>query len=220
MSDSGTDVQATLDAWRKLHADRPHPIRLHFIQALANRAAGQEGEARRILDDRLSHLIETHADDLETPQKNVEHTDNPPTPPAPARSALSGLIDHITDHPARYGSSARDDTPAPSPSFPQLEALGEFEKIWSRVHTDNQLRQSLNQAPTDAGPLNSASLVHRSLTLMQELSPGYLQQFLSYVDALSWMEHMCIGGSLTTTATPRAESIHKRARSKPRERRD
>ena len=56
------------------------------------------------------------------------------------------------------------------------------------------MRQSLEQVPGNAGPLNSSSLVHRSLSLMRELSPGYLQQFLSYVDALSWMEQMN-GGS-------------------------
>jgi Protein of unknown function (DUF2894) len=97
-----------------------------------------------------------------------------------------------------------------------LEALGEFRKIWSELRTDSQVRQSLEQVPTDAGPLNSGSLVHRSLTLMRELSPGYLQQFLSYVDTLSWMEQMNDGGALMTKEGPRTGSARKRARAKPR----
>jgi hypothetical protein len=52
------------------------------------------------------------------------------------------------------------------------------------------LRDSLAQVPRNAGPLNSSSLVHRALSLMREVSPGYFQQFLAYADALSWMEAM------------------------------
>jgi hypothetical protein len=46
--------------------------------------------------------------------------------------------------------------------------------------------------------------VHRSLSLMRELSPGYLQQFLSYVETLSWMEQLNIGAAPAEKETPRA----------------
>ena len=68
----------------------------------------------------------------------------------------------------------------------------------------------------NAGPLNSSSLVHRSLSLMSELSPGYLQQFLSYVDALSWMEQMNGGGALPAKDAPRATSSKKNTKGKSR----
>jgi len=51
---------------------------------------------------------------------------------------------------------------------------------------------------------------------MRELSPGYLQQFLSYVDTLSWMEQMSDGGALAAKDGPRAVSTRKRTRGKPR----
>ena len=44
-----------LDAWREQGADRLDPVRFHFIEALERRAAGHSGEARRILDDRVSN---------------------------------------------------------------------------------------------------------------------------------------------------------------------
>jgi len=44
--------------------------------------------------------------------------------------------------------------------------------------------QALGQAPKNAGPINSHMLVLRSLALMREISPDYLNQFTSYVDAL------------------------------------
>jgi hypothetical protein len=101
-------------------------------------------------------------------------------------------------------------------SYPELEVLDYFREIWSRLSTEKQFRQSLAQVPGNAGPLNSSSLVHRSLSLMRELSPGYLQQFLSYVDALSWMEQMNGGGALADKDAPRSGSARKSARGKPR----
>ncbi|MNL13669.1 hypothetical protein D3C87_1345820 [compost metagenome] len=65
-----------------------------------------------------------------------------------------------------------------------------FRAVWSRVSADRQVRQSQQQVHKNAGPLNSNQLVHRALSLMRELSPGYLQQFLSYTDALMWMEQI------------------------------
>lgn len=50
-------------------------------------------------------------------------------------------------------------------------------------------------ARTPAPPLNSNSLVHRSLSTMRELSPAYLQQFLSYVDALACLEDLVGAGA-------------------------
>ena len=209
MSDVATRARVTLDAWREQNADRLNPMRFHFIEALERRAAGHGGEARRILDDRLSRLLEAYADDLNVAAASVEAADSSATPPAPARGALGGLVDHISNGVA----------PRPS-TYPTLEALDEFRKIWSELRTDSQVRQSLEQVPADAGPLNSGNLVHRSLTLMRELSPGYLQHFLSYVDTLAWMEQMSDGGALAIKDGPRAMGPRKRARAKSRGQRE
>ena len=57
------------------------------------------------------------------------------------------------------------------------------------VHAAEQrLRQTLAQVPPQAGPLNSHHLVHRALATMQEVSPAYLQRFVTHVEALLWME--------------------------------
>ncbi len=119
-----------------------------------------------------------------------------------------------SDGPAA-GNTAPPAMPRP-PSYPKLEMLDYFREIWTKVSTERQLRQSLAQVPGNAGPLNSSSLVHRSLSLMRELSPGYLQQFLSYVDALSWMEQMNGGAALADKDAPRSGSDRKSARGKPR----
>jgi hypothetical protein len=205
MSNTGTRARAILEAWREQNADRLNPTRFHFIEALERRAAGHAGEARRILDERLSKLLKAYADDIDIAASNVDAANSAATPCTPVGGALGGLIDHIANYAALRPAS-----------FPTLEALTEFRKIWSEVRTDSQVRQSLEQVPSNAGPLNSGNLVHRSLTLMRELSPGYLQQFLSYVDTLSWMEQMSDGGALATKDGPQAMGARKRTRAKPR----
>ncbi|WP_347315717.1 DUF2894 domain-containing protein, partial [Ralstonia pseudosolanacearum] len=99
---------------------------------------------------------------------------------------------------------------------PELKTLDYFRETWSTVSTERQLRQALDQVPRNAGPLNSSSLVHRSLLLMQELSPAYLRQFLSYVDALSWMEQMSGNAAPAGPDAPRAASAKKGVRNRPR----
>ncbi len=220
MNKSVTHARAILDAWREQNADRLDPLRFHFIEALERRAAAHAGEARRVLDDRLSALLDAYAADLELAASHAGKAASAITPDTPARSALGELLDRLANHAAtRGGEPAASDT-APQPAtLPTLEALGEFQKIWSEVRTESQVRESLEQVPANAGPLNSGSLVHRALTLMRELSPGYLRQFLSYVDALSWMEQMSHSTVTPTSDGHGATGTRKRARAKPRARR-
>ncbi|MFC6841903.1 DUF2894 domain-containing protein [Xanthomonas theicola] len=109
-------------------------------------------------------------------------------------------------------------TDAAAPPFPQLPALDEARRLWAELHGESRLRQSLQQAPAGAGPLNSGVLVHRSLALMRGLSPGYLQQFLAYVDTLSWLQQMHDDGVLAAQHTPSASIGKKPTRRKPRKR--
>jgi len=107
-----------------------------------------------------------------------------------------------------------------SSSYPELPALDDFQKLWSRMRTESQLRESLEHAPENAGPLNSSALVHRSIALMRDLSPGYLQHFVSYVDDLSSLEHLGRGGAAMPRDVPQAATIGKRPRAKARQRRE
>lgn len=135
-----------------------------------------------------------------TPAAPSTTTTSPATssPAEPARGPLAALLDYIGSR-ERPTASAPDETraaPASSTASGRValraepELLDYFRETWSKLSADSQLRASLEQVPKNAGPLNSSSLVHRSLSLMRELSPEYLRQFLSYVDALSWLQQM------------------------------
>ncbi|MGF2508849.1 DUF2894 domain-containing protein, partial [Ralstonia pseudosolanacearum] len=137
-----------------------------------------------------------------------------------AGGTLADLLDHIASRaPARNDSRHAARTAHAAGSFgadPELKTLDYFRETWSTVSTERQLRQALDQVPRNAGPLNSSSLVHRSLLLMQELSPAYLRQFMSYVDALSWMEQMSGNAAPAGPDAPRAASAKKGVRNRPR----
>lgn len=213
MSSSDSSAQTQLiDAWREQGADRVDPTRFRFIEALQQRAAEHRGEARRVLDDRLSQLIKAYAGDIETSASHAGNSDSAATSATP-RGALGDLLDYATNQAMLQAGDPDTDTSTPHDTYPELAALDDFRSLWSKLQTENQIRQSLEQDPTDAGPLNSGRLVHRSLTLMRELSPGYLRQFLSYVDTLSWMEQMTDGGALPAREAPKPVNPRKRSRS-------
>ncbi|UEP51844.1 DUF2894 domain-containing protein [Burkholderia ambifaria] len=195
MTDDATHVRATLDAWREQGADRLDPVRFHRLDALEKRAAAFDGDARALLDARLATLLEGFAQIVarageaaaasETAQASAQ---------APARGALGGLVEQLA-------RNAQADRRGIDP-----ELIDYFRTMWSKVRTEQQYRQSLDQVPRNAGPLNSNSLVHRSLATMRELSPEYLQQFLSYIDALAWLEDLAGGGAQPEKEAPRAKA--------------
>lgn len=194
-------------------------VRFHRLDALERRAASHDGEVRRLLDARLTELIAAYAADLETAAFPIATRDEDAAANTPASDAIGALVDYIAEQAALRDEIATD-AATPRPAFPELAALDDFRKLWSAVRVENQTRVSLEQVPTDAGPLNSGALVHRSLTLMREVSPGYLQHFMAYVDALTWLERMSDDGVLASDDTSQAAANGKRTRDKPRKRRE
>lgn len=76
------------------------------------------------------------------------------------------------------------------PHYPAVPGLAELRAESEALHARSRLRMTLQQAPAEGGPLNSAVLVHRMLETLRTLAPGYLQHFVAYADALSWLEQV------------------------------
>lgn len=72
----------------------------------------------------------------------------------------------------------------------ELKTIRHFRNTWSKLSVERQVTQALDQAPKNAGPLNSHMLVLRSLALMRDLSPEYLNRFMSYVDTLLCLDQV------------------------------
>ncbi|WP_454677129.1 DUF2894 domain-containing protein [Achromobacter marplatensis] len=193
------DAQATLDAWRDCRADRIDPVRFRFLEAMARRTALLDGPARQLLDAKLAALLQAYESQVAAAAADIRAPDAAPA------SALAGLIDYLADPDPPGGVSGwTRDTLGLRATYPDVQMLDYFRGVWSQVSADRQVRQSQEQVHKNAGPLNSNQLVHRALTLMRELSPGYLQQFLSYTDALMWMEQVHVATAPAPKETARA----------------
>ncbi len=111
------------------------------------------------------------------------------------RGALGQLVDYAARQklalaPGPSSTTLREAAPASTDTgtVADPQTMQFFKRTWSRLSADQRLAQSRASLPENAGPLNSHHLVHRSLTLMRELSPDYLERFVGYVDALQWLE--------------------------------
>ena len=162
-------------------------VRARFAQALARRAAAHGGAARRVLDDKLAALTPSLADASEpTPDRAA---------PRPPHGPLAELVAQVARQkpspvlaPAAKPHPATTDKTTSAGPAADPKTLQFFKRTWSRLSADQRLAQSRASLPENAGPLNSQHLVHRSLTLMQSLSPDYLERFVAYIDALQWLE--------------------------------
>lgn len=183
------DLQATLNALRASGAAERDPVRFAYLEALARRAAGQPETIRRLLDTKFRAAADGLDARLTTLPAEVasESTASP----------LAELIAYINRHTHEL-PEATQCAMATAPSSPdlsrtrqapELKSVAWFHETWSRLSTEQQLTQTLAQAPENAGPMNSQHLVLRSLQVMRDIAPDYLQSFMSYIDTLIWLEH-------------------------------
>ncbi len=165
------------------------PVRLRLIEAMERRAESHVGDARRVLDERVQALRDSYeADRMNEGERGGSNARSNETP-RPPRSALAELVDHLSRK-ASADSSPTPGQPHAPAARTEVKALGFFRDVWSRLSAQKRLTQSLATLPENAGPLNSHQLVHRSLTLMRDLSPEYLNRFMQYADTLLWIEQL------------------------------
>lgn len=193
-ADGTAEPGGRLAALRETGVDRQAPVRFAYLDALARRAAEQAEPIRRLLTTKIAiqadELAARHA--LPTAAK-AEQT----APPAP--SPLAELLAYIGEHALAAPTAslpAAGVQPVPHPDAKtrrqqgsELKSVAYFRTTWSKLSTEQQLAQTLAQAPENAGPMNSQHLVLRALTAMRDHAPDYLQGFMSYIDTLIWLEH-------------------------------
>ena len=218
MSHDAVRTRSVLEALLEDSADRIDPLRLQRIMALQRRAATQEGEVRRLLEERLAELVSAYAEDLDKGAAASTHAAvvEPRAPRPRPTSGLADLIGRIASH-----TGQADVVLGEAPLLPPRSdstVFDDLRQVCAEVRTESQLRQALAPASADAGPLNSASLVHRALTRMRDLSPDYLEHFVAYVDALSGLEPICTKHMPSTDSASGASGSRKASPSKSRRR--
>jgi hypothetical protein len=202
--DQAADPGAQIAALRASAAHHFDPVRFHFIETLARRVPQHQGTARRILAGKLAAALATYRERLGQRRSEVGQAMARTTQRFPetagdlqrlfaagdlrgvsrfvaereSQDALAPLAD-LRRHIARQSPDDGD-----GGSRGELKALRQFRTTWSRLSVDRQVTSAIEQAPANAGPLNSHRLVLRSLVMMREISPDYLKHFMAYADTL------------------------------------
>jgi Protein of unknown function (DUF2894) len=186
------------------------PVRLRYLQALAQRAQHQQGRVQELLQAKVVQGLGALSARLAQAQSDAEQAwQRLVAQDAPAAAALRPRLqagDFLGVQ--RAAATWRQPSPRatlsaltreldqqhPSPIDggvdgnlglrPELKTMRHFRNTWSKLSVDQQVARALNLAPKNAGPINSHMLVLRSLAAMRDLSPDYLNRFLSYADAL------------------------------------
>lgn len=204
------DSNALIDSLRAAGAARFDPVRLHYIDALMKRATVHQGSTRHLIDATLDKALSAFKDRFDLARREAgealargteqfPHAANDlqglfdagdfrglqrllATLKAGGQSAsLAALVRQLEQHSHEHADARPDTHPG---SRTELKAIRHFRSTWAKLSVDKQVAQALQQAPKNAGPINSHMLVLRSLALMREISPDYLSRFMSYADTL------------------------------------
>lgn len=175
----------------RVESARAHmaPVRHRVLEAMARRVAQQQGEARRQLLARVEALMSESPGQARSAEAAA---------PMSHHGELSQLVARLNRHAG--GTKA---TPVGMAAPQPLKSVVAFQGTWSTLRVEQRLRQALAQVPAQAGPLHSARIVSRALQTLHDLSPAYLDAFMTQVDALRWMEQSSGGGE----PTPRASRL-------------
>jgi hypothetical protein len=208
--DASLDFNAMMDSLRAIGAERFDPVRWHYLEALAKRASTHQGSIRHMLDIKLSQALAAYRERLEHAQRNAKEIVDQCAQRYPDAAkdlrryfdagdfkgmrqliaslktreqcaSLSALVRELEQSPADNSNTRMQPTTG---SRPELKVIRDARNTWSKLSVDKQVAQALGQAPKNAGPINSHMLMLRSLALMREISPDYLNRFMTYADTL------------------------------------
>jgi hypothetical protein len=208
--DIATEFDAQIAALRTSGVGRFDPVGLHYIEVLVRRAGAHQGGIRRILHAKGSQALAALTERFEQARCNaieavalgVRHH-----PHASAAllelfaegdfkglhrliarleidgqgASLGALVRQLEQH-----TSGNADAGWAADAVPhsELKTVRSFRNTWAKLSIDKQMALALEQAPKNAGPINSHVLVLRSLVLMRDISPEYLNRFMLYTDTL------------------------------------
>ena len=165
-----------LQSLRDAGAARVDAVGWHYIETLAARTGQQTGAAQALLQNRLHQaLTELQARMTAAPLPSADKASQKAEP-----SPMAALLQDMK--PPAPAASPATAWPGESPRVRQ------FRRQLRKISVQKQVSQAIAQAPQNAGPINSHMLVLRALGLMRDISPDYLNRFMTHVDTLLCLE--------------------------------
>ena len=186
-----SDALALLQPAQAAEAAQLDPVGWHYILVLAERTRTQTGPAQALLQAKLNTAVAQLQLRLAKPQ--TPSTLPSSLAPSPLSALLQDMAAPSAQRPWSPSGHGRLDNPR----------VEEFRQQLGKISIQKQVTQAIAQAPQNAGPINSHMLVLRSLGLMRDLSPDYLNRFMAYVDTLLILEDS--GQSKPASKKPQAK---------------
>lgn len=234
-TDSAADHATAIAFLRTMGAERLDPVRFRFIEALARRGREHRGETGRILDRRLRAALATYRERFERTQDETGQliarftARHPETADDLRRLFDAGDFGGVNRFVARLDEKDRQVSVADLTRYlaqrlpeidgaglatgggsrPELKTMRHFRRTWSRLRAATQVAKALARAPGNAGPLNSQQLVLQSLALMRDIAPDYLGHFVSYAEALLWLDRAGNKNRAAGKKTPLTKTVRK-----------
>jgi Protein of unknown function (DUF2894) len=176
-------LQAALQA---AGAARLDAVGWHYIEVLSERARSQTGPAQALLNDKLkASLIQFKQRWDDAPRAAAKAS--PPARVA-SPSPLAALLSDMAQHAPAPNTAPSALSVKPAAWRAESPRVQQFKKQLGKMSVQKQVKQAIALAPQNAGPINSHMLVLRSLGLMRDASPDYLNRFITYVDTLLCLE--------------------------------
>jgi hypothetical protein len=202
----------TLESLRLDGAQRSHPVEFRYLEALHARMQAQPQAVQRILEKRLSVAVTRF--DMRFRQSTGSRPSGNKSGggvPKPAASVnpLAALNRYIRDV-SREGPDTPQQGDMAGPA--ELKSVRQFRQAWSRIRAEDKVDQALRQVPANAGPLNSHRLVIRTLSLMRDLSPEYLQRFVAQVETMMVLDSTSLKPATPSSKVGRAVKSVKASR--------
>jgi hypothetical protein len=201
---------------RKTGADRFDPIRFRYIEALASRAH----RAREPIGERLTKKsalsLREYLNDNSEPRAR-DQGDSVVSFASATVTALhalrrdldrsqldagSGTSDFELQLQAQEGellqgglfTSVDDDVDANSShedsAARPLKASQTMRVHQQRRAAEKRIELAIAEGPESPGPLNPQMLAIKALTIMRDISPEYINRYVSYLDTLFWVEQL------------------------------
>lgn len=211
-----SEISQKIASLRQRGADRFDPVRFHHLEVLARRASALQGQVKHLLDGKLTQALGTLKTRFEQAHTDTQLAVDQIAPQYPQAAAdllqqlqrgdiaavkqgLSKLNSHV--HGTPLGELARHLAQHRPPEAearlngiagirPALKNTQFFRNTWAKLSVDKRVTQAIGQAPKNAGPINSHLLVLRSLALMRDISPDYLNRLTAYVDTLLCLDEL------------------------------
>jgi hypothetical protein len=210
LAEAPGDAQALIASLRAAGARCFDPVRWRYLETLAARAAAMQGKTERLLGARLEQALLAYQERFARARSQAEEMAARGARQFPHASGdlerlfaagdFKGLRRFLASLASRDGmaplgalvrqlerqfqENADARTAHHAATRMELKTVRQFRSTWSKLSIGKEVARALEQAPRDAGPINSHMLVLRSLALMREVSPDYLNRFMTYADTL------------------------------------